>query len=217
MTIVNLSTVTGKATHPDEGTASFMIIAAKQRVQGAPPNDDPDYLSKSMAGVDLIVVQPSDSFPVTKHNPSPGRIFRSDWAVDATQMTGLLTLIGTKVVASRSLRQSAAMIIRPRAAAPLVRVKSRLITVPNAAATHGEVMGRFDIIPLAEAERDHNIYIRPIYRRLYTRQSVNAMMQITEIDSGQVAPVLATHTVINSDGEEKAIKVRSRRRRMRVD
>lgn len=118
--------------------------------------------------------------------------------------------------AAGSVQLSAAMLLRMRADAALVRVAVILTGHPRATMTRAIVEGRFDILSPQEAAAQLGVVTPPAYLPQFAPSLRSRAFEVVELERQRAAPAVQhRETVTNSDGQE--VQVTTTRRRRALD
>jgi hypothetical protein len=104
------------------------------------------------------------------------------------------------------------LLIGIREQAPLMRVRIPLLSTPKSTRGVADITGRFDILTLPEAQA-RGVYVPPQFAHLFEPESTEFLFETTELEPA-VAPKkeVTVQVVTNTEGVQKAIAVKTRRR-----
>lgn len=126
----------------------------------------------------------------------------------------VLKVFGYKKMAANSHPTSASQLIRMREGGPLQRIKMPTVGWVNAQYQTVEVTGRFDLLTVEEAAV-LGVRVPPQYLPGFHPTSTERVFRYEEVEAERATKVQTeTKNVVNTQGEEVAVRTQQRRRNM---
>ncbi len=195
-----LETTNGNAIDPHTGAESHLRVMARD-----PANGEESWIKDGVLGISMRVYgTPTPSFKGVYANVG-GSHFRQ--MMDCPNGT-IIKLVASRQARSSSVTLKEQMYIRLRSGAAL-----RKIVCDNVGDqfSEGNVMGEFDVVPMAQYER-HGITVKPAFQRFFVDMSTAFLFKETVLRQ-EIAPDTGSAEVSLDRKGKKTVKLKRSRRR----